>query len=198
MSDLVTQVNEDGTTDIVETKQVSNYEMELDRVNPAEVPSAPPTDSLSKLFKPKYVLYVTAEDGEKIPFVYKRVDPATLLVTNETPLTIDTNVADTAQQVENRLKDFRETYKNPKDAPQEVIDELNEFLLEENTVNAMKQGLQLRKNAVQAGVISPQITDEIYEELDDHILDALHEAITGGVTSQTELVEHFRNLPKTT
>ena len=45
---------------------------------------------------------------------------------------------------------------------------------------------------MQGGIISPIITDEFYEQLDPTIINALYQAVTGGITSDTELVDHFR------
>ena len=180
---LVTEVQEDGSEVIVNTDRPTNYDMDIKRLD-TEIPDTLPTGSLSKLFKPKYVLEVTAEDGTIIPFVYKKIDPATLLATHGEALAVDIEAATTAQKEIERLR--AESNQNPDINITDVSQSLNN-----DTMSMIKTMIKVRKLTVQTGVISPEITDEIYEELDFDIIDALEQAISGGVTNQNELVKHF-------
>ena len=188
---LETEMNEDGEQQITQTTQASNYEMEIKRAV-GELPDAPPLVDLSKLFKPKYILNVKTPDGSVIPFTYKRLDPGTLMATHGEPLTLDTAVRQSAQELISRLEELQSKPRK-KDEPitPDEAAELQEITTHPDYLATVKKGMQLRKVTVQTGVISPQITDELYEELDDEILDMLSEAISGGVTNQNELVQHF-------
>ena len=180
---LVTEVQEDGSEVIVNTDRPTNYDMDIKRLD-TEIPDTLPTGSLSKLFKPKYVLEVTAEDGTIIPFVYKKIDPMTLLATHGDALAVDIEAVSTAQkEIEKVQAKANQSGANPTDLIESASND---------TVHMIKTMLKVRKLTVQTGVISPEITDELYEELDFDIIDALEQAISGGVTNQNELVEHFR------
>ena len=193
MADVVSEVREDGSSEVVETAQTSNYEMSLNRLD-GQLPEAPPLDALSKIYKPRYVLEVTAPDGTVIPFVYKRIDPATLMLTQGSPVVITPEDRSKATELEQKSKELYADIRSTDDVNvrQEKLDELQTLMSDPRTQELNIMGEQIRKRVIQSGVISPEITDEIYENLDDSILDALHEAITGGVTNQNELVEHFR------
>ena len=58
--------------------------------------------------------------------------------------------------------------------------------------NSIEANSLMKKCTVQFGVIEPTISDELYDELDQKWIDALYEAISGGITSNTDLVEFFR------
>ena len=183
MADVVSELNEDGGSTIVEASQSSNYEMSINQLD-GKLPEAPPLDALSKIFKPRYVLEITAPDGTVIPFVYKRIDPAMLLLTQGSPLAVD--ISDT-----NRFREENDRIASIEDE-QERVSKMQEFLKDPKTQAVMQAGEETRKRNIQAGVISPEITDELYANLDDDVIDALNEAVTGGVTNSNELVEHFR------
>ena len=190
MSDLVTEVNEDGEQTIIEAQGTTNYEMQIDRLD-GEIPKVS-ADALKSLFTPRHRLIVTAPDGTIVPFIYKRIDPATLVTTHGSPVVLDTRVAQTAQSLVDRLEELRQETKDDPSRQEEADAEAKEIMDNSDLKEAL-QIMQTRKKAsVQAGTISPEITDEIYESLDVDIIDALYQAITGGVTSQNELVEYFR------
>ena len=193
MATLVSEVKEGGDVEIVETSGDSNYQMQLNRLD-GKLPTPPSPDALTKIFKPRFVLEVTADDGTVIPFVYKRIDPATLIMTHGSPVSIDTDVAKTADNMAERLKGLvgdRDDV-DVKSLSDDDATELRELLRDPKAKQMVDTYQTLHKNVVQSGVISPEITDDLYEHLDDDVLDALYEAITGGVTSQNELVQHFR------
>ena len=188
---LETEMQEDGEQQITQTTQESNYEVELKRAD-GELPEAPPLADLSKLFKPKYVLNVKTPDGSVIPFTYKRLDPITLMATYGSPLTVDTAVKESAQELLDRLQKLqKKPRKKGEGMSEEDVAEYQEITTHPDYLATVEKGMQLRKVTVQTGVISPQITDELYEQLDDNVLDLLTEAISGGVTNQTELVQQF-------
>lgn len=188
MQGLVTEVQEDGSQEITEVSQASNFEIQTEKVQ-GNIATDIPTDSLSKLFKRKLVLYVTTEDGEKIPFVYKRIDPGMLLLAQGSPLALDTNIVETAQSVADSLREAQQDSDEQGNPP---TDKVSEIMQNSKTQDLFRMAQQLRKNVIQTGTISPEITDELYDKLDDEILNALHDAITGGVTSNNDLVQYFR------
>ena len=194
MTDVVSEVQEDGSTTISGTAHKSNYDMELNRLD-GILPEIPPMDALSKLFKPRYVLKVTTPDGIEIPFVYKRIDPATMILTQGSPLGISLNeVAGESNDIAEKLQSLREgldAASSDADADAK-LDEMRDLMSDEKTQGILQTAQTLRQRVIQSGVLSPEITDDLYENLDDDILNALYEAITGGVTSSNELVEHFR------
>ena len=187
--DVVSEVREDGYNEITETAHVSNYEMQVRRLD-TKLPESIPTESLSDLFNPKRVLDVTLEDGTVISFVYKKVDPATLMITHESPLAIDPEQAKVAYEK------FEELEKRDQDGDSTAAADLNELVSDKETMDTLKKMMQIRKLTVQSGVISPEITDDLYEDLPDEIINTLQVAITGGITNQNELVEHFRRQVK--
>lgn len=188
---VVSEVTEDGGTEIKETSHPSNFDMSLGRLD-GTLPDAPNTDALSKLFKPRYVLNVTTADGTVVPFVYKRVDPMTLMMTHDSPITVSPDAIRNAESAQTRLEEIADSVDENNPLTPELQAEMRELLTSADTQDTYKQGVFMKKTTVQTGVISPQITDELYENLDDDIIDALFQAIRGGVTSDAELVEHFR------
>ena len=197
MADLVSEVMEDGGTEVTETAHKSNYEVSLGRLDGA-VPEPPPLDAVAKLFKPRYVLEVKLEDGTVVPFVYKRTDPATMMMTQGGPLSVGASEREDIRKINNQLSDLRARTTDGESVPADVQNDLNDLLSEPRTQElfAMQDGIQ--KAVIQANVISPVITDEIYDNLEPDILRALHEAITGGITSQNELVDYFREITERT
>lgn len=187
---LVTEVNEHGEQTIVEASGTTNYEMQIDRLD-GEIPKVS-SDALKSLFTPRHKLTVTAPDGTIVTFVYKRIDPATLVVTHGTPVVMDTRVAQTAQSLVDRLEELKQETEADPSRQEEADAEAKEIMNNEDLKEALQVLQQRKKASVQAGTISPEITDEIYEALDIDVIDALHQAITGGITSQNELVEYFR------
>ena len=177
MADLVSENTEDGSSRIVQTAHPSNFDMSLNELNGA-VADPPSFENLSKVFTAKYVLNVTAPDGTKIPFTYKRVDSMTLLTMDNSPIQITDAIASRVTGADIQ--------------PEEVAKKMTA----DELLEAAKTSAQLKKGTIQAGVISPVITDEIYEQLDNHILEVLYQAISGGVTSDAELVSHFRSSAK--
>ena len=199
MADVITEVSETGETKVVDTgNRESNYDMSLNRLS-GELPQVPSMNAISKLFKPRYVLNVTAEDGTVIPFVYKRIDPGTLLLTQGSPLALNPSVKEQALSMRKQFDDIgiNLDHLDKKGVVNESNrDQVEKILRGGNSGDVMKAADELRRSVLKAGVISPEITDDLYENLDDEILDALHEAITGGVTSNTELVEKFHGPPE--
>ena len=65
MSDIqaavVSEVQPDGSTEIIETRGKSNYEGRIRELN-GTAPNAPPVSDLSKLFTAKFVIEITAPD----------------------------------------------------------------------------------------------------------------------------------------
>ena len=179
MSDLVSEVQEDGTQQITETSQESNYQM---KVRPEDL--KPPDEvhgiQLSALFKKNHILEITIPSGITIPFTYKKIDSATLMLTHRIPLAIDPEKLKTAQEMLSGLQQ------------EDGIEKINKMVNDEEFLDMLEKMATLRKLTVQSGVIDPVITDEIYDQLDDEVLDALYLSISGGVTSSTELVEAFR------
>ena len=185
-ADVITEVQDDGSTEVIETKHTSNYDMSLERVN-GKLPESPSFENLSKLFKPRYVLEVTTEDGTRVPFTYKRVDPMTLLMTTGAPVIYTADTLNSIDTVQSKITEL-----GIGDGTSISGDKMLDLFQDNDVKNTLETANTLRRAVIQAGVISPEITDEIYEELDTDILNALYEAITGGVTSNAELVEHFR------
>ena len=194
MTDVVSEVQEDGSTTISGTAHKSNYDMELNRLD-GILPEIPPMDALSKLFKPRYVLKVTTPDGIEIPFVYKRIDPGTLMMMQGSPLAVDIGQAQQrSTELVNQMEALREKVNAEDVDPEAISEEIRKLRDSEETQELFNTARDLRKRTVQAGVIQPEITDELYANLDDDILQALYQAITGGVTNSNEMVEHFREL----
>ena len=177
MPDLVSEVQEDGTQQITETSQQSNYQME---VKPADPPDSVDGNQLSALFKKNHVLEVTTPYGGVIPFTYKKMDSATLMLTHRVPLAIDPEKLQTAQEMLSGLQQ------------EDGTEKMNKMVEDEEFLEMLEKLEKLKKLTLQSGVIDPVITDEIYEQLDDEVVEALYLAISGGVTSTTELVEAFR------
>lgn len=194
MADVVSEVQEDGSTEVKETARASNYEMELTRLDGA-LPEAPSTDALSKLFKPRFLLEITASDGTVIPFVYKRVDPMSLMLSQGSPMAVNPELIQTAQETQKRLQQLGVTSSTPPSSlSEDVQEDIARVLAEPKAQEFFEMRLRMRQTVIETGVISPQITPEIYEQLDDDIIEALYEAITGGVSTSNELVEHFREI----
>ena len=136
---------------------------------------------------------MTTPDGIEVPFVYKRIDPGTLMMTQGSPLAIDIGEAQRKSDELVKQVDALRAKVDSEDADEAAIAaEIRQLRDSDETQSLFSTARDLRKRTVQAGVIQPEISDELYENLDDDILDALYEAITGGVTSSNELVEHFR------
>ena len=174
MPDVVTEMQEDGNQAIISVSGPSNYDMELGSLNGA-IPETPSLENLSKLFTPTLVLKVTAPDGTVIPFTYKRIDPMSLLSMDASPIQITDELMENLSVIDAQGEDVTKT------------------MNASQWKQAIKTTAMFRKASIQMGVISPAITDEIYKQLDPQILEALHQAITGGVTSNAELVSHFRS-----
>ena len=174
MADIVTEMQEDGTQAIIDISGPSNYDMSISSLN-GKMPDAPSLESLSKIYTAKFVLEVIAPDGTVIPFTYKRIDPATLLQMDASPIQITDELMNNLSAIDEQGIDGVKSM-NADQWKQDV------------KTNAM-----FRKAAIQTGVISPTISDEIYEQLDNNVLEALYQAITGGVTSNADLVSHFRS-----
>ena len=183
---LVTEIAEDGTEQIVESDRPVNqmYDMNIERANENDLPEAPPITDLSKLFKPKYILNITVPDGSIIPFTYKKQDPGSLLLSHGSPLAIDTEIVKSAQEIQSKIDEVQEG--------ENAEELLQELMTDPKFIEMHNAGMRMRKTTIQTCVISPIIDDALYNELDDAILEALYQAITGGVTNQAELVEHFR------
>ncbi len=176
MAGLTSEVQADGTTQITQTDRPSNYDLQIEKLD-GSLPDAPSEEALKKLFSPKYVLTVTI-DGTEIPFIYKRMDPATLIITHDQPVSIDPGVN---KQLANN--------EEPVNLNQITVHEL---LHDPSKRQALKDSMHLVKITVQGAVVSPKITDEIYENLDNQLIDALYAAITGEVKDQQDLVHFFR------
>ena len=193
MASVVTEVKPDGSKEIIKTSKPSNYELKVNQYD-GELPQAPPTEDLELLFEPRYELEVKAPNGKIIPFYCKRIDPATMMITYGSPIAISTALD--AEQIQNRMVALSENTnpRNEDGSPnQEYLEELQDILKETDAQAAMQQAEQLQINVIQAGVISPKLTKEQAERLSPKIKEALYQIITGGVTSQNELVEHFRD-----
>ena len=192
MHGLTSEVLPDGQTEITETTDRSNYDMSINRVD-GTVPDTPSMDAVAKLFKPRFVLNVTADDGTVIPFVYKRLDPGTMMITHGNPIAISGEQVKQVLPTYERVQELRDKgIAAGGDLPAEDIAEMRELLADPTMREITKIGVDMRKNTVQSGVIDPVITDEVYEQLDDNVLEALYQAIRGGVTSTNELLDHFR------
>lgn len=178
---LVSEVQPDGSTEIIETRGKSNYEGRIRELN-GTAPNAPPVSDLSKLFTPKFVIEITAPDGTIIPFTYKKVSPMDLLMSHGSPIVV-------TDQVIRGITNIRE-----QQGEDGQIDDLEalKLLQDDSWKDSQAAFSALRKVSVQGGIISPIITDEFYEQLDPTIINALYQAVTGGITSDTELVDHFR------
>ena len=179
MQDLITEAG--APTD------APAYEFSQQRVG-ADLPAVPSSADLAKLFTPRLVLNVTAPDGTVIPFVYKRMDPGTLLLTHGAPVTIPVDVRERAQALQVDLDAIRGTDGQvDADSAEKALD----ILQSKESREVLSLAQQLRKSTLMAAVLSPEMTEELYTHLDDTVLEALYDAITGGVTSDTELVETF-------
>lgn len=89
---LTSEVQADGTAKVVGASQPTNAEFGFEETQlGTALPEVPTTDALRKLFTPRFVLNVTAPDRTVIPFVYKRVDPGTLLITRGAGLSVSVN-----------------------------------------------------------------------------------------------------------
>ena len=181
MPDLVSEVQEDGTQQITETEHPSNYKME---VKPADPPDSIDGNQLSALFKKNHVLEVSTPYGGVIPFTYKKMDSATLMLTHRVPLAIDPEKLQTAQEMLSGLQQEDGTSK------------INKMIEDDDFLDLLEKMALLRKLTVTSGCLDPVIDDEIYEQLDDEIVDALYFAISGGVTSTAQLVNAFRERDK--
>ena len=190
---VTSQVMEDGSTEVLETGLPSDYDFNFDRVD-GKLPEPPPLDSISKLYKPRYILEVRSADGTVIPFIYKRIDPATLMLTHGRPMIENLDLMTKADSIGDRLMALKGKSEEElaTDEVRELIKEAQETLQDQRIKDMERSSEDLHKHVIQANVLSPEITDEIYENLEDSILEVLYQAITGGVTSHTELVDHFR------
>ena len=184
-STVTTEVQEDGTTKVTQVNPPAGSSYQFNnRVVRTKLPDVPTSENLAKLFTPRYVLEVTADDGTVIPFVYRHLDPSSLLLTTGKPVSVNVDIKEKAQELSDQLQEISEKEES---SPLEALS----LLHQEGSQDLLQQALDLRKNTLKTGVISPPMTDELYENLDDEVLEALYEAITGGVTSDTELVETF-------
>lgn len=192
MGNLTSEVQADGTTTITDASQpTTEFQFKQEQVG-AQLPEVPTSEVLSKLFTPRYVLNVTAPDGTVIPFLYKRLDPGTLLLTHGAPVAVSVDVRDQAA----KLKTEMETLGISDDDTEldaEQREKALELLQKEGTREMLEQAEKMRKHTLKTAVLAPVINDELYENLADEVKEALYDAITGGVTSDTELVETFPN-----
>ena len=79
-----------------------NFQFQEERLNKA-LPESPDRKMLAKLFTPRFVLNVTAPDGTVIPFVYKRMDPGTLLITHGSAISLPVNAREQALLLQTEL-----------------------------------------------------------------------------------------------
>ena len=186
---LVSEVQEDGSTEVTETSMPSNYDVSVRRLD-GTMPEAPSMELLSQLFEPRYELTVHI-NGHEVPFVYKKVDPGTMLLTHGTPLTVDTD----AGSISERLSELAP--KEGEEQDPESIAEMQELLQKEETVKMLEMMENIKKKTIQAAVIQPVITDDLYGRIDPKILTDLYDAITGGVVADNEAVQHFRGSSET-
>ena len=186
---LTSEVQADGTAKVVGAAQPTNAEFGFEETELGmALPEVPTTDALRKLFTPRYVLNVTAPDGTVIPFVYKRVDPGTLLITQGIGVAVP---IDTPEQAAKLRVDMNTVLNNAELSEDERKQGMFDLMNKKESQDVMTLMQALRRATLKAAVLSPQITDELYDMLDDSVTEKLYDCITGGVTSQTELVETF-------
>lgn len=167
---IISEVQPDGTTKVVKTKYESAYSPKISTIT-GEMPDIPQDADLSKFFTPKRVIELTAPDGTKQKFIYKRLSPAELLRDYGTVALITQEMIDISKGVTDAITS---------ETPEEYL-------------RNIQADTKIRKATIQNGILKPTITDEAYEQIDSEHLDILFEVISGGITSQTELVQHFRN-----
>ena len=193
MPKVTSAVNEDGSTDVIATDQPSNFEFEHAVVQ-GDLPDVPTTESLSKLFIRRNVLNVKAPDGTVIPFIYKKGDPMSALIALGSPLAVDTNVKaklNTLIVDTDALAAEVRKAKTDDDLDDETKSKVRDLINNDDAQFMMEQFQNVRRIMLKSNVISPTITDEIYDNLDEEVITALYDAITGGVTSDNELVNTF-------
>lgn len=190
---LVSEVNEEGNTEIIQTSQESNYEVNVTQID-ATAPLPPPTSNLKAFFAPRYKCTITNSDGISQEFFYKKLDPGSQLMSYGQPLGVDTNIEDLASQtkeIQDRFAKIRDDKDEEGNVTPNALVQMHALMREPGARAMFEIYEQKKKNVVMIAVISPEITEEIYDLLEYEVADKLYQAITGGVTTDIAVVEHF-------
>ena len=184
---VVSQVNEDGTTEVIETARPSNYETETkERIG--EIPPISELGDLSTLFEPHHDFIVNG----KVYFVYKKADPSTLMFTLGAPIAIDIDDFNALTEKEDFVREIQRKHDKGEKIETEEIVKYNNILASDEMKALTKRDLQIRKNVVIACVVAPKLSEEDYDKLSHQIKNELYEAIAGGVTTDNTAVQQFR------
>ena len=187
---VVSQVNEDGATEVSETTMPSNYEVETKELV-GEIPPISELGDLSTLFEPRYQFIV----NKNVRLIYKKADPGTLMLTLGSPIGVDIDL-ESINEKQSRLTELQEKLKLDADEgtvlEQEDLLEINEILNSDEMKELTKREAEVTKATIQACVLAPKINDEAYDRLPQDLKRKLYEKITGGITSDNTLVETFR------
>ena len=158
------------------------FKASINEVMPGE--SIEDNIDLSALMKPRYKLEFDV-GGVVVPFYFNKLDPGTMLMTHGTPLAVSSA---------NRLQEkFKEAGLNPEDPE---INESNvavalELLNDDAAQSVMVDAADLKNRTLIKAVLSPKLTKELIEQLDEEIVDVLYETITGGITTDNKSVSDF-------
>ena len=181
---VVSEVQPDGTTKIVRKEL---FESKVKKAENGKVPDKVSLGDLSKLFKPKRVIEIVTEDGSIISFGFKLVDPMTLLLTTGSPISW-TETREGLNSIGDALGGQNLDGISEKELEQRLKDIYNKEEFKEIIHNFEA----VQKLVIQSGITTTEITDEIYEMLEDRVINHLYSAITGGVTADNQAVETFR------
>lgn len=189
MALVTTEAQEDGTSKVIETAFESPHNVKVKSLENGAPFKAPPMGDLSKLFAPKNVIEIVTEDGTSIEFMFKRIDPMTLLIITGSPI----SVAATNEGLEEMQKLQADLESKSEElSAAEFQNALTEVYSNERVKKTIRDLAEIKKAVIQAGITEPEMTDEIYEQLDNKYIDPLYNAIIGGVTADNQATETFR------
>ena len=184
---VISEVQEDGTQKVTSAPGSRKMEVTYGRLD-SDMPLMPTDTAMQKLFKPKNVIQITTDDGTVIPIVYKRIDPGSLLLSHGSPLNIPSDAFQTARRLQ---KQTDEIVKNTAEGSDEREQQQADLMASDDGLKMLEITDKMRRNAILLGVIQPQMTNEMLDDLEEDILNLLYECITEGVTTNINLVGHF-------
>ena len=197
MENVVSVSTNDGQSEILKAEEEPRYKINTGELN-SKLPKPPNDVDLSKLFAPKYVANVKAPDGTIIPFTYKKLDSGSMLATIGMPLGVNIHPLVATE----RLQKKAEALGIDLDKPLEIevddpkFNEKLDLMSGEEIVEIQRFNEHVRRETLKLSIISPQITDDIYDDLDEEVKEGLYQLVSGGVTNDKELVEFFRDKTK--
>ena len=198
MTLVESEVGKDGQSEITKVKENPLYKIES-RPLGTDLPEVPSVADISKLFEPKFVAYIDLPDGSgRAAFTYKKIDPMTLIQTIGVPNSIDLHPVIALDRLNDKASALgieigsEEELQFEKDDPR--IPDILALENGEEMQNMAKFNEHLRRETLKLCVISPPIDDALYDNLAEGVKEGLYNEISGGVTTNNEITENFREV----